>query len=188
MGLCQLLEITFLSSLWQVNRTFQELGVFRDLGGMWEEISPKIWTFMESSQEMNLIRVSMLSLLEPPLLFCAISDEILILDGAWVLNWVDKYYGWDPFLKDILNVLILHYAWHSFIHVTVSWNRSSAHLTPSPNLPLLESVLFCPQYCPNVSCAHHYGSSGAALRGGSLHPVLMSLEVQRCKAGIKKQV
>uniref|UniRef100_A0A8C0FT42 P-type phospholipid transporter n=1 Tax=Bubo bubo TaxID=30461 RepID=A0A8C0FT42_BUBBB len=33
----------------EVNRTFQELGVFRDLGGMWEEISPKIWTFMEST-------------------------------------------------------------------------------------------------------------------------------------------
>uniref|UniRef100_A0A8C3II28 P-type phospholipid transporter n=1 Tax=Chrysemys picta bellii TaxID=8478 RepID=A0A8C3II28_CHRPI len=46
----------------EVNRTFQELGVFRDLGGMWEEISPKIWTFMESSQEMDLIRVSMPSL------------------------------------------------------------------------------------------------------------------------------
>ncbi|NWX42570.1 ABCA1 protein, partial [Steatornis caripensis] len=40
----------------EVNRTFQELGVFRDLGAMWEEISPKIWTFMESSQEMDLIR------------------------------------------------------------------------------------------------------------------------------------
>uniref|UniRef100_A0A672UYN6 P-type phospholipid transporter n=1 Tax=Strigops habroptila TaxID=2489341 RepID=A0A672UYN6_STRHB len=40
----------------EVNRTFQELGVFRDLGGMWEEISPKIWTFMESSQEMDLVR------------------------------------------------------------------------------------------------------------------------------------
>lgn len=76
-----------------MNRTFQELGVFRDLGGMWEEISPKIWTFMESSQEMDLIRVSMLSLPEPLLLFFAISDEIFILKGASVLNWADKYYG-----------------------------------------------------------------------------------------------
>ncbi|XP_068781238.1 phospholipid-transporting ATPase ABCA1-like isoform X1 [Struthio camelus] len=42
--------------MFEVNRTFQELGVFRDLRGMWEEISPKIWTFMESSQEMDLIR------------------------------------------------------------------------------------------------------------------------------------
>ncbi|XP_020657095.3 phospholipid-transporting ATPase ABCA1 [Pogona vitticeps] len=40
----------------EVNKTFQELGVFRDLGGMWEEIKPKIRTFMEKSQEMDLIR------------------------------------------------------------------------------------------------------------------------------------
>lgn len=84
--------------------------MFRDLGGMWEEISPKIWTFMESSQEMDLIRVSILSLPEPPLLFFAISDEIFILNGASVLNRTDKYYGWGTFLKEILIVLILHYA------------------------------------------------------------------------------
>lgn len=94
--------------------------MFRDLGGMWEEISPKIWTFMESSQEMDLIRVSMLPLPEPPLLFFAISDEIFFLDGASVLNLADKYYGWDPFLKDILIVLVLHFAWLSLLHVTVS--------------------------------------------------------------------
>lgn len=58
--------------------------MFRDLGGMWEEISPKIWTFMESSQEMDLIRVSMLSLLEPPLSSSAISEEMFTLDGASV--------------------------------------------------------------------------------------------------------
>uniref|UniRef100_A0A7N6AX94 ABC transporter domain-containing protein n=1 Tax=Anabas testudineus TaxID=64144 RepID=A0A7N6AX94_ANATE len=42
--------------LCQVNRTFQELGVFRDLGGMWEEMRPKLWNFMENSQQMDLIR------------------------------------------------------------------------------------------------------------------------------------
>ncbi|KAM4586967.1 phospholipid-transporting ATPase ABCA1b isoform 3-T3 [Fundulus diaphanus] len=40
----------------EVNRTFQELGVFRDLGGMWEEMRPKVWDFMENSQQMDLIR------------------------------------------------------------------------------------------------------------------------------------
>ncbi|KAK6493939.1 phospholipid-transporting ATPase ABCA1-like [Huso huso] len=40
----------------EVNKTFQELGVFRDLGGMWDEIKPKVWKFMESSQEMDLVR------------------------------------------------------------------------------------------------------------------------------------
>lgn len=41
-----------------MNKTFQELAVFHDLEGMWQELSPKIWTFMESSSEMDLVRVS----------------------------------------------------------------------------------------------------------------------------------
>ncbi|KAM7000494.1 phospholipid-transporting ATPase ABCA1b [Tautogolabrus adspersus] len=40
----------------EVNRTFQELGVFRDLGGMWEEMRPKVWDFIENSEQMDLIR------------------------------------------------------------------------------------------------------------------------------------
>ncbi|XP_037635456.1 phospholipid-transporting ATPase ABCA1b [Sebastes umbrosus] len=40
----------------EVNRTFQELGVFRDLGGMWEEMRPKVWSFMENSEQMDVIR------------------------------------------------------------------------------------------------------------------------------------
>lgn len=42
----------------QVNKTFQELGVLRDLGGMWEEMRPKVWNFMETSEEMDMVRVS----------------------------------------------------------------------------------------------------------------------------------
>uniref|UniRef100_A0A8P4KAS9 P-type phospholipid transporter n=1 Tax=Dicentrarchus labrax TaxID=13489 RepID=A0A8P4KAS9_DICLA len=44
----------------RVNRTFQELGVFRDLGGMWEEMRPKVWKFMENSEQMDIIRVNRL--------------------------------------------------------------------------------------------------------------------------------
>ncbi|KAI7811411.1 putative ATP-binding cassette sub-family A member 1 [Triplophysa rosa] len=40
----------------EVNKTFQEFGVLRDLGGMWEEIRPKIFNFMENSEEMDLVR------------------------------------------------------------------------------------------------------------------------------------
>ncbi|KAM9081600.1 phospholipid-transporting ATPase ABCA1 isoform 1-T3 [Megaptera novaeangliae] len=40
----------------EVNKTFQELAVFHDLEGMWQELSPKIWTFLESSPEMDLVR------------------------------------------------------------------------------------------------------------------------------------
>uniref|UniRef100_A0AAQ5XGG9 P-type phospholipid transporter n=1 Tax=Amphiprion ocellaris TaxID=80972 RepID=A0AAQ5XGG9_AMPOC len=42
--------------VFQVNKTFQELGVLRDLGGMWEEMRPKVWNFMENSEEMDLVR------------------------------------------------------------------------------------------------------------------------------------
>ncbi|KAK1903978.1 Phospholipid-transporting ATPase ABCA1 [Dissostichus eleginoides] len=40
----------------EVNRTFQELGVFRDLGGMWDEMRPKVWRFMEDGEQMDVIR------------------------------------------------------------------------------------------------------------------------------------
>ncbi|XP_062340782.1 phospholipid-transporting ATPase ABCA1-like [Osmerus eperlanus] len=40
----------------EVNKTFQELGVLRDLGGLWEEMRPRVWSFMESSEEMDLVR------------------------------------------------------------------------------------------------------------------------------------
>ncbi|XP_063074491.1 phospholipid-transporting ATPase ABCA1a isoform X2 [Engraulis encrasicolus] len=40
----------------EVNKTFQELGVLRDLGGMWDEFRPKLWDFMENSAEMDLVR------------------------------------------------------------------------------------------------------------------------------------
>ncbi|XP_056441789.1 phospholipid-transporting ATPase ABCA1-like [Gadus chalcogrammus] len=40
----------------EVNKTFQELGVLRDLGGMWEEMKPKVWNFLENSSEMDMVR------------------------------------------------------------------------------------------------------------------------------------
>lgn len=55
-----LLTVYMCVCVFQVNKTFQELGVLRDLGGMWEEMRPKIWNFMESSEEMDLVRVSWL--------------------------------------------------------------------------------------------------------------------------------
>lgn len=44
--------------LLQVNKTFQELGVLRELGGMWDEVKPRILNFIENSEEMDLVRVS----------------------------------------------------------------------------------------------------------------------------------
>lgn len=72
----------------QVNRTFQELGVFRDLGGMWEEMRPKVWSFMENSEQMDLIRVNRLHPLS------------LLLFGFLFLNL-----GWDIGNNQSANVI-----------------------------------------------------------------------------------
>lgn len=42
----------------QVNRTFQDLGLLRDLGAVWDELRPKVWHFMEDGEEVDLVRVS----------------------------------------------------------------------------------------------------------------------------------
>src|SRR4029434_4692690 len=33
------------------------MGILRDLGGMWVEMRPKMWNFLEDSKEVNLLRV-----------------------------------------------------------------------------------------------------------------------------------
>ncbi|KAI1891830.1 hypothetical protein AGOR_G00147780 [Albula goreensis] len=40
----------------EVNRTFQDLKILEDLQGAWEEVGPRIWTFMESSVEIRLLQ------------------------------------------------------------------------------------------------------------------------------------
>ncbi|XP_026876278.2 phospholipid-transporting ATPase ABCA1a [Electrophorus electricus] len=40
----------------EVNKTFQDLGVLRDLGEMWEEMKTKVWDFVENSEEIDLVR------------------------------------------------------------------------------------------------------------------------------------
>ncbi|RMC22299.1 hypothetical protein DUI87_00611 [Hirundo rustica rustica] len=98
----------------EVNRTFQELGVFRDLGGMWEEISPKIWTFMESSQEMDLIRTLLKgkALWDLPLpasnwtvediaRFLSNSPEDLETENGSVYTWVDAFNETDRAIQTI---------------------------------------------------------------------------------------
>lgn len=62
-----------------MNKTFQELAVFHDMQGMWEELSPKIWTFMESNPEMDLVRVSV-----PPITVCLLDARAV---SFWSLSW-----------------------------------------------------------------------------------------------------
>lgn len=41
----------------QVNRTFQELAALRDAAGAWQELGPQIRTFLNSSLELQVLRV-----------------------------------------------------------------------------------------------------------------------------------
>lgn len=41
----------------QVNRTFRELAVLGEAGGAWRELGPRIYTFLNSSLEMQVLRV-----------------------------------------------------------------------------------------------------------------------------------
>lgn len=56
-----------------MNRTFRELAVLGEAGGAWRELGPRIYTFLNSSLEMQVLRVR-----DPP------PDPLLIGDGAAV--------------------------------------------------------------------------------------------------------
>uniref|UniRef100_A0A8C3A0D2 P-type phospholipid transporter n=1 Tax=Cyclopterus lumpus TaxID=8103 RepID=A0A8C3A0D2_CYCLU len=69
----------------EVNRTFQELGVFRDLGGMWEEMRPKAWNFMENGEQVDVIRVNRL---RPPLFHAQLTHTDWTVDD--ISNFLSK--------------------------------------------------------------------------------------------------
>lgn len=50
--------------------------MFRDLGGMWEEMRPRVWNFMENSEQMDMIRVNRLH--PPPHLFDIILSHVVL--------------------------------------------------------------------------------------------------------------
>ncbi|XP_062905004.1 phospholipid-transporting ATPase ABCA1-like [Mobula hypostoma] len=73
----------------EVNKTFQELSVFREAGEMWEEIGPKVREFMERSQAMDLIR----SLLKKEVMGDYINSKLA--GTSWTVtdlsNFIAKY-------------------------------------------------------------------------------------------------
>ncbi|XP_061489186.1 phospholipid-transporting ATPase ABCA1 isoform X2 [Rhineura floridana] len=91
----------------EVNKTFQELGVFRDLGGMWEEIRPKIRTFMEKSQEMDLVR----TLLKNKLLW-----KHHLMGSSWTIENVSLFLAKYP--EDVHPVNGSTYTWRDAFNET----------------------------------------------------------------------
>ncbi|KAM9137819.1 phospholipid-transporting ATPase ABCA1 isoform 1-T2 [Pangshura tecta] len=113
----------------EVNRTFQELSVFRDLGGMWEEISPKIWTFMESSQEMDLIR----TLLKSKGLW-----DTHLSGSTWTVQDVSLFLAKSP--EDIQPVNGSTYTWMDAFNETDRAVQTISRFMECVNLDKLEPV------------------------------------------------
>nr|XP_045371217.1 phospholipid-transporting ATPase ABCA1 isoform X6 [Camelus bactrianus] len=116
----------------EVNKTFQELAVFHDLEGMWEELSPKIWTFMESSPELDLVRT---------LLDSRGNDHF----------WEQRLEGLDWTAKDIVAFLAKHpedvqstngsvYTWREAFNETNQAIQTISRFMECVNLNKLEPV------------------------------------------------
>ncbi|XP_070598469.1 phospholipid-transporting ATPase ABCA1 isoform X2 [Erythrolamprus reginae] len=113
----------------RVNKTFQELGVFHDLGGMWEEIRPKIKSFMEENQEMDLIR----AFLKSDLLW----NQYMVgsrLTREQVVQFVAKH----P--EDVGPVNGSIYTWRNAFNETDRTIMSISHFMECINLNKLEAV------------------------------------------------
>ncbi|CAM5115675.1 unnamed protein product [Eretmochelys imbricata] len=113
----------------EVNRTFQELGVFRDLGGMWEDIGPKIWTFMESSQEMDLIR----TLLKSEGLW-----DTHLSGSNWTVQDVSLFLAKSP--EDVQPVNGSTYTWMDAFNETDQAVQTISRFMECVNLDKLEPV------------------------------------------------
>uniref|UniRef100_A0A674NRG4 P-type phospholipid transporter n=1 Tax=Takifugu rubripes TaxID=31033 RepID=A0A674NRG4_TAKRU len=83
----------------EVNKTFQELGVLRELGGMWDEVKPRILNFIENSEEMDLVRVSW----HRQHLFAPIKWAELVISAS-LYNYSDPRRPGSPYTwRDVFN-------------------------------------------------------------------------------------
>uniref|UniRef100_A0AAX7VHF3 P-type phospholipid transporter n=1 Tax=Astatotilapia calliptera TaxID=8154 RepID=A0AAX7VHF3_ASTCA len=115
----------------EVNRTFQELGVFRELGGMWEEIRPKVWDFMENSEQMNVIRVSKLR--PPPHVFFIID----LADTDWTVEDISNFLSKQA---DNQQPPGSYLTWRDVFNETDQAIMSISHFMECVNLDKLEPV------------------------------------------------
>ncbi|XP_029460267.1 ATP-binding cassette sub-family A member 1 isoform X2 [Rhinatrema bivittatum] len=115
----------------EVNKTFQELGVFRDLGGMWEEIKPKIRKFMESSQEMDLIR-TLLKSKDGQRLW-----DRQLNDSGWMAEEVSRFLAKHP--EDVQSSGVA-YSWRDALNETDRAVLTISRFMECVNLDKLEPV------------------------------------------------
>ncbi|XP_007428699.1 ATP-binding cassette sub-family A member 1 [Python bivittatus] len=113
----------------EVNKTFQELGVFHELGGMWEEIKPKIRTFMEESPEVDLVR----TLLKSKLLW-----DHQLMGLSWTMEEIALFLAKYP--EDVRPVNGSTYTWRDAFNETDEAIMTISRFMECVNLDKLEAV------------------------------------------------
>nr|XP_033774294.1 phospholipid-transporting ATPase ABCA1 [Geotrypetes seraphini] len=115
----------------EVNKTFQELGVFHDLGGMWEELKPKIKKFMESSQEMDLVRTLLKNKGSQRLWDQQLNNSV------WTAEDISRFLAKHP--EDIQSADEV-YTWRDALNETGQAVQTVSHFMECVNLDKLEPV------------------------------------------------
>uniref|UniRef100_A0A8C5P7H9 ATP binding cassette subfamily A member 1 n=1 Tax=Leptobrachium leishanense TaxID=445787 RepID=A0A8C5P7H9_9ANUR len=116
----------------EANKTFQEFSVFRDLGGMWEEIRPQIKKFMEDSQEVDLIRTFLTNKGSKHFL-----DRQLNSTG-WTTEDISRFLSKQP--KDELAESASYYTWREALNETDRVILTMSRFIECVNLDKLEPV------------------------------------------------
>ncbi|KYO42635.1 ATP-binding cassette sub-family A member 1 isoform A [Alligator mississippiensis] len=87
----------------EVNRTFQELAVLREVGGAWQELGPRLYTFLNSSLEMQALQELLGAPATTPLLAQRLAGT------SWNLSTVRDYLagprGWRDTYAELDQVL-----------------------------------------------------------------------------------
>uniref|UniRef100_A0A670ZUW7 P-type phospholipid transporter n=1 Tax=Pseudonaja textilis TaxID=8673 RepID=A0A670ZUW7_PSETE len=115
----------------EVNKTFQELSVFHELGGMWEEIRPQIKKFMEESQEMDLIRVNI------DLRSWQLWNQYMV-GSRWTRQEIAQFLAKHP--EDVGPVNSSVYTWRDAFNETDRTIMTISHFMECVNLNKLEAV------------------------------------------------
>uniref|UniRef100_A0A671M5I8 P-type phospholipid transporter n=1 Tax=Sinocyclocheilus anshuiensis TaxID=1608454 RepID=A0A671M5I8_9TELE len=128
----------------EVNKTFQELGILRDLGGMWEEARPKVWNFMENSEEMDLMRLILISI---SLFF---QTQTLLRNNATASFFSVQLAGTQWSMEDVISFLSKHsedtrphgmaFTWRDVFNETDQSIMSISRFMECVNLDKLEPV------------------------------------------------
>ncbi|XP_053558600.1 phospholipid-transporting ATPase ABCA1 isoform X2 [Bombina bombina] len=116
----------------EVNKTFQELGVFRDLGAMWEEIRPKVKKFIESSEEVDLIRTLLTNKGSKNFL-----DRQLNSSG-WTSDDISRFLAKNP--EDAQMESGTYYTWRDALNETDRAILTMSRFMECVNLDKLEAV------------------------------------------------